>query len=103
MGDAATVGELIAAARRAAGYRNQDDFASSVHTMRHHLEPGVAWQQLSGKVIVAANPWPLAATAKQLGLRDVEFRELDDIPDDTAYVINLDQLAWMPCYRFTDE
>lgn len=74
----------------------------SVHTMRHHLEPGVAWQQLSGKAIVAANPWPIAAAAKQLSIRDVEFRELDDLPDDTAYVINLDQLAWMPCYRFTE-
>jgi hypothetical protein len=50
----------------------------------------------SGKRFVAANPWPLAAEAKRLGLRTDQFQESDYVPDGKVYIIDLDELTRLP-------
>ncbi len=52
--------------------------------------------ELGGKRFIAANPWPLAAIAKDLGLRTDQFRESNYVPDDVVYVIDLDALSELP-------
>lgn len=45
-----------------------------------------------GKEFFAANPWPLAARAKELGLPTDRFRECDLIPDGQVIVVDYDEL-----------
>ena len=50
----------------------------------------------TGKLYVAANPWPLAAVAKREGLPTDRFRESDFVPDDKVYILDLDALCALP-------
>lgn len=50
----------------------------------------------SGKLIVAANPWLLAAAAKREGLPTDRIRESDLVPDGKVYVVDLDAIYALP-------
>lgn len=49
-----------------------------------------------GKRFIAANPWPLAAEAKRLGLPTDGFQESNFVADDKVYIVDLDALAELP-------
>lgn len=50
----------------------------------------------SGKLVVAANPWLLAAVAKKQGLATDVFRESDLVPDGMVCVLDLDKILALP-------
>ena len=47
------------------------------------------------KIVVADNPWRLAAAAKRREIKGVQFVELDGLPEGRAYVIDLEAAARM--------
>ena len=51
------------------------------------------WPEIPrGKRFIAANPWPLAAEAKRLGLPTDGFQESDYVEDGKVYIVDLDAL-----------